>query len=88
MSGIDNEICYQAPTLQMAMKWLRKVHRIVITTDYANICGLGFTYAVSIIKINNDGEIDDVDGPNVCLYKDSYEEVCESAIKYCLENLI
>ena len=79
---------WAAPTLQMAMKGLREVHRIVITTDYANICGLGFTYVASVIKIKNNGEIDDVDVPNVCLYKDSYEEVCEAAIKYCLENLI
>ena len=88
LKGIDNEKVTFAPTLQMAMKWLREVHHIVITTDYANICGLGFTYAASVIKINNNGEIDDVDGPNVCLYKDSYEGVCEAAIIYCLEKLI
>ena len=82
------EVFHSAPTLQMAMKWLREVHHIVITMDYANICGLGFTYAASVIKINNNGEIDDVDGPNVCLYKGSYEQACEAAIKYCLENLI
>ncbi len=87
-SGCEMHNAILAPTLQMAMKWLREVHRIVITTDYANICGLGFTYVASVIKIKNNGEIDDVDVPNVCLYKDSYEEVCESAIKYCLENLI
>ena len=77
-----------APSQTMAMKWLREVHRIVITTGYANICGLGFTYIASVIKINDNSEIDDVDGPNFCLYKKSYEEACESAIKYCLENLI
>lgn len=79
---------YLAPTLQMAMKWLRKEHNIVITTDYANICGLGFTYAASVIKINNSGKIEEGDWLNVCLYKNSYEQVCEAAIKYCLENLI
>ena len=84
----DNDTDIAASTLYVAMKWLREVHRIVITTDYANICGLGFTYAASVIKINNNGEIDDVDGPNVCLYKGSYEQACEAAIKYCLENLI
>lgn len=78
----------EAPTLQMAMKWLRKVHHIIITIDYANICGLGFTYTTSVIKINNNGEIEEGDGLNVCLHKTSYEEACETAIKYCLENLI
>lgn len=85
----DEKACLIAlPTLQMAMKWLREVHNIVITTDYANICGLGFTYAASVIKINNSGKIEEGDWLNVCLYKNSYEQVCEAAIKYCLENLI
>lgn len=84
--GLPNYVA-SAPTLQMAIKWLREVHRIIITTDYRNICGLGFTYAASIIKISNNGEIDEGDGLNVCLYKHSYEEACETAIKYCLENL-
>jgi len=30
MSGIDNEICYQAPTLQMVMKWLEVLRLILL----------------------------------------------------------
>ena len=80
-------ICH-APTLQMAMKWLREVHHIVIITNYANICGLGFTYVASIIKINDNREIEEGPDSNTCVYGASYEESCEAAIKYCLENLI
>jgi len=76
------------PTLQMAMKWLREMHHIVITTNYANICGLGFTYVASVIKINDNHEIEEGPGLNACMYGASYEEACEAAIRYCLENLI
>ena len=82
----DDDIMYAAPTLQMAMKWLREVHHIVITTDYANICGIGFTYIASVIKINDNHAIEEGPGLNACVYGTSYEEACKAAIKYCLEN--
>lgn len=81
MSGIDNEICYQAPTLQMAMKWLRKIHNIDVIINVSSkdesVDKRKYTYAiVSKLFIGTD---------NV---KRIYEEACEAAIKYCLENLI
>ena len=82
------ELFHSSPTLQMVMKWLREAHHIVITTAYANICGLGFTYVATVIKINDNHEIEEGPGLNVCVYGVSYEEACELAIKYCLENLI
>lgn len=78
MSGIDNEICYQAPTLQMAMKWLREVHNIAIDTEWEHLW-----YAYVKPMTSNPSEDD--------YYRcesSKYEEVCEAAIKYCLENLI
>lgn len=70
-----------AATLQMAMKWLRKTHNIDI-----------------IINVSSKDESDDkrkytyaivskhfVGTDNV---KRIYEKACETAIKYCLENLI
>lgn len=33
MSGVDREISYMAPTLQMAIKWLREVHNIYIAVN-------------------------------------------------------
>ena len=72
--------CLPAPTLQMAMKWLREMHGLFIGIDYANIAGLGFTYQATILP--NGGDY------SYCLHKKSYEEACEAAIKYCFENLI
>ena len=70
-----------APTLQMVMKWLREAHKIVI----------------SIFPILKTDTITREDY-NYTIYKGkafvsqtccvTYEEACETAIKYCLENLI
>ena len=77
--GIDDE-CVILPTLQMTMKWLREVHHLFIGIEYVNILGLGFVYQSTIGKFDDDYMY--------CLCKNSYEEACETAIKYCLENLI
>jgi len=72
-----------APTLQMAMKWLRKVHNIHIAVIVA-YHHIPRRYEAHIMKLEN---IDDF-----ILHQQvdfaSYEEACEEAIKYCLENLI
>ena len=79
---------YSAPTLQMAMKWLREVHNILVS-PYALRPG----YYFEIFDLTNR----DISGCKP-LYKvgiprnedvlNTYEEACEAAIKYCLENLI
>ena len=75
-------VCY-IPTLQMAMKWLREAHGldIDISIEYTP----KKTYYYSVLKKTVIRDID-------CLHSEtnfkSYEEACESAIKYCLENLI
>ena len=70
-----------APTLQMAMKWLRE-KRIFITL---NIIGFNLNdlpvWNFDIWR-NNNHEYRSSD------YFDSYEQACEAGIKYCLENLI
>ena len=84
--------CYDsacsAPTLQIAMKWLREVHNLHIEV-YRTACG----YLYIISKVPTGSDIYD----NGCAYdgddEDSgqwttYEKACEAAIKYCLENLI
>lgn len=68
-----------APTLQMTMKWLRKEHRLHIIP---RISRNTFLYGFKVI--NNKGNIYYVNN----FVFDSYEEACEAAIKYCLENLI
>jgi len=79
---------YPYPTLQMAMKWLREVHKLEVrsTYDYDKDTWWG--------SINPMFEETD---ENSDIYQKalrfdypgkSYEETCEAAIKYCLENLI
>ena len=71
------------PTLQMAMKWLRDVHgiHIGILVTYQH---LPRKYEVHIMRLKETNDI--VLCPNDDF--DTYEEACEAAIKYCLENLI
>jgi hypothetical protein len=78
---------YSAPTLQMAMKWLREVHFCHIAIDYtfrgdANLTNdyVSYTYQVENAKTFVNYISD--------RFFNSYEEACESAIKYCLEKLV
>ena len=68
-----------APTLQMAMKWLRKEHKLYITISHRfshnadqDVC---FSYYINVDRAE-DGE-----------YM-TYEEAVGAALKYTLENLI
>jgi hypothetical protein len=79
--NIKEEGYYLAPTLQMAMKWLREVHNIKINIFYNNS-----NYAIEYFEPNTQTGVGEFvfigDGYDV------YEQACEVAIKYCLENLI
>jgi hypothetical protein len=69
-----------APTLQMAMKWLREVHNIDI---FPWKIGKGI-YSCAIFNSNTGQDLSsDKDFPS-----EKYEEAAEAAVKYCLENLI
>ena len=81
-----------APTLQMAMKWLREKHNKIIiprirVTD--PITGVIDCYCIDIhyIPKNNGGALCFISPTPENGYS-TYEEACESGIKYCLENLI
>ena len=64
------------PTLQMAMKWLREVHKLHIEPHIR-------TYK------NYNGNIYNLDGELLLGFTgESPEQACEAAIKYCLEYLI
>lgn len=81
-----NDEEYAAPTLQMAMKWLREVHKIgVFPSTYTTIKGsdITHTYGTAIVNLNT-YELMTLDSMD----RETYEEACETAIKYCLENLI
>lgn len=68
-----------APTLQMAMKWLRQVHHIFIQVElyskYDDYCFEVFQNTHRLILEKHETY-------------NNYEEACEAAIKYVLENLI
>lgn len=69
---------WAAPTLWVAMKWLREVYGLFvrITEDMT-----GNVFEWSVYQKNY--------GCKASTYvEDSYEKVCEAAIRYTLENLI
>ena len=79
--GRRPELYINAPTLQMAMKWLREEHNIFIeiSVDEAlNEHGYQWALFDNTIK-----RIRPYAG-----WGDTYEQSCEAAIKFCLENLI
>ena len=67
------------------MKWLREVHHIFIQIDYVHSYAGTFEYSYEIHNMSK--------GRSIAISPfredfESYEEACEAAIKYCLENLI
>ena len=77
-----------APTLQMAMKWLRKEHNLHCSSDYDIVLG----WYCQITSLTETVEYDYEEMKHYHPDKDngfsSPEEACEVAIKYCLEKLI
>lgn len=71
------------PTLQMAMKWLREVYNLHIAVIIA-YRHLPRRYEAHIMKLKS---IDDFILNQLVDFA-SYEEACNSAIRYTLENLI
>ena len=78
----DEELNISAPTLQMAMKWLREVHNIAINIGWGKVFEKDYRWWCIIISQKNDEILRDSE------YHKTYEQACEAAIKYCLENLI
>ena len=75
----ENGAWISRPTIQMAMKWLREIHNLYISVEPNHDKeGLHNAYVRRNWWKHNWGGIG---------YK-TYEEACEAAIKYCLENLI
>ena len=72
----DYHKVYLCPTLQMTMKWLRKVHHIDISIIPLR------SHKEYLPRIESDAISHDA------IPCKEYEEACEIAIKYCLEHLI
>ena len=75
----ESELNISAPTLQMAMKWLREVHNLHVDIDPSE-----GDWKPNVVELKDWSCVDDGSIP-IC---NSYEEACEAAIKYCIENLI
>lgn len=82
-----------APTLQMAMKWLREVHNINISV-VPHSHKEGKTFGYEFVYWNGE-EYHIPYSEKYPTYHElfgktweKYEQACEAAIKYCLENLI
>jgi hypothetical protein len=76
------------PTLQMAMKWLRKEHNLHCNSDYDIIMGW-YSQITSLTETVEDHYTEMKHyHPEKANGFSSPEEACEEAIKYCLENLI
>ena len=76
-----------APTLQMAMKWLRKKYDLHIIVYPWEVVGEGKDskhWCCQVYKSFNQLSCSKYTNETV----KSYEDACEAAIKYCLENLI
>jgi len=83
---VDDNTPYwsDAPTLQMAMKWLREVHKLyVVVRPYVTEEG-----TLSLFDLKSIKEKGIVVNLRTKTGFNTYEEACEAAIKYCLENLI
>lgn len=79
-NSYQSEDVYSAPTIQLAMRWLRERYGIVIEIYHTPERPLneGWFYSVQVYKVNK---------TSLELFH-SYEDACEDAIKYCLKNLI
>lgn len=69
------------PTHQMAMKWLREVHRKYIDIRYNN---QNEEYRFIVFTMVKDKPIDFIHSE----YHSTYEEAVEAALKYCLTELV
>jgi hypothetical protein len=84
--GIAPSIEIPAPTLQMAMKWLREVHNYDVGVCLDSYVEPYDNLYYIVIRRRKD-KYENI-SPCEQAYYDTYEEACEAAIKYCLENLI
>ena len=99
---IPNAICIKggtkdepvfAPSVNMAMKWLREVHNLYICPKYCCFCGSRpndrpyFKWEARILKLPSSNII--YPHPlDMCEHYETYEEAVEAALKYALENII
>ena len=72
---------YPLITIQMAMKWLRETHNLGVFPTWSQVFG---RYGCRMYYLKKGSQ----EFYSVGVNYDTYEEACEAAIKYCLENLV
>jgi len=78
-SDLREDMTCTCPSIQMAMKWLRKEHNIQIVVSPYNTLDKTWSYHT----------FRNFEALTQHFYAfETYEEAAEAAIKYCLENLI
>ena len=77
---------FVAPTIQMAMKWLRDIHNYSISICLDSYVEPYDNEYYILIRRKKD-RFEEI-SPCEQVYFKTYEEAAEAAIKYCLENLI
>ena len=79
---------YPVPSIYVAMKWLREVHDIFIAINIVPNTTVTMEQRYYFFKPYKNRRIYNFPlDYSVQLYE-TYEQACEAAIKYCLENLI
>lgn len=87
----QGDYAFLCPTIHTAMKWLRELHKIHIEVRITNHSISELVNVPRYYWILFDAEkvkwIDESTAHRPMSFK-NYEEACEEAIKYCLENLV
>lgn len=90
-NGVETDKFVSRPTQQMAMRWLREEHGIMITPDRDKIVNVApepfYDYWCTIRHNGNEYWVSSLDLPDAQHYTE-YEDVVEAALQYCLTNLI
>lgn len=81
---------YLRPTLQIAMKWLREVYKIIISfnASFVNSIEPHFSWEIRINSLTSLNDKKHFEPIYIHVKNESFEKACEAAIKYCLKNLI
>ena len=77
----------QRPTLQMALKWLREVHKIFVEPIVAIDLNGEYHYCFRLLNSICKDILEPKDLVRIG-FKDTYEEAVEVALLYALKNLI
>lgn len=78
------DLTISRPSQSLVMKWLREKHWVICVTPLTFYCGETVLEWGYWIWADDNTEVDEESSPRL----ESYEQACESAIRYCLENLI